>query len=145
MALELVRVEGEDVSTVVLVEVGEVVVEENRGFHFLGGGELDMASRVVHFDAVVKDGADVLLPRPLSIHGTVRTLECGADSVAGNGLEAFAIFENRGINNAIGVVESNLLNLGLRIRVGVCDIATRGKGAVPERSRTVAGPRWERI
>jgi hypothetical protein len=104
-----------------------------------------MASRVVHFDAVVKGGADVLLPRPLSIHGTVRTLECGADSVAWNGLEAFAVFENRSINDAIGVVESNLLNLELRIRVGLCDMATRGKGAVPERSRTAAGRRWERI
>jgi hypothetical protein len=104
-----------------------------------------MASRVVHFDAVVKRGADVLLPRPLGIHGTVRTLECSADSVAGDGPEAFAVFENRSINNAIGIVESDLLNLELRIRVGVCDIATGGKGAVPERSRTVADPRWERI
>lgn len=68
VALELVGVEGEDISAMVLVEVGQVVVEENRRAHLLWNGELEMASRVRDADAVIELNGNVALLGPLCIH-----------------------------------------------------------------------------
>jgi hypothetical protein len=68
VALELVGIEGEDISAMVLVEVGEVVVEENRRAHLLWNGELEMTSRVRDADTVVELNGDVVLLGPLRIH-----------------------------------------------------------------------------
>lgn len=68
VALELVGIEGEDISAMVLVEVGEVVVEKNRRTHLLWNGELEMASRVRDADTIVELNGDVALLGPLCIH-----------------------------------------------------------------------------
>ena len=145
-ALELIRIERENVSAMVLVEVGEVVVEEDWGTHLLRDGKLQVASRVVSFDAVVERGADVRLPRPLSIHGTVRTLECSANGAARHSCKVTSTAAHIwSIDNTVGVIKSNLLNLGLRIRMELAVLDWCFKEIVPERSRTTTGHRWERI
>lgn len=97
----------------VLVKVGEVVVEENGRAHFLGQRELEMAPVcLVDSDAVVEGDGDVGLARPHCIHGSIRALEGSLDIVAGYGTIAAAIPGQLGsIFCAVGVVESKFLDL----------------------------------
>jgi hypothetical protein len=122
----------------ILVEIGEVVVEEDWRTHLLWDGELEMASRVESSNTVVEDGADVDLARPLSIHGTVRTLERSADGAARHCCKVASTSTTNGsIDNAVGVVESNLLNLRARVQQQSADGSEYNSNGEEERQNSL--------
>jgi hypothetical protein len=84
LASQLLVVEAVDIATVVLVEVGKLVVEEHRRAHVFGYGELYLAQLGLVGDPVERDVDS--LPTPLCLDvGFV--LELGEDVVGGYGVE----------------------------------------------------------
>lgn len=67
-ALELIRIKRVDVAAMVLVEVGEMVVEENRCAHLLGDVESQAANIGADSSASLNLDADALVHLPLGIN-----------------------------------------------------------------------------
>lgn len=101
----------------ILVEVGELVVEENGCAHVFGDGELQNTLIAFDLSTVVKGDVDILLFRPLRSDTAVGILKCRIDGTAGHICERAA--EVGGIVDAVGVVEldlPNLCDMGIRCR-----------------------------
>lgn len=112
VAFELIGVEGIDVASVVLVEVGHVVVEQDGRAHVLRNVEAEVAS--VGGDVgtgISKRRLDVAFNSPARVDGLVVGLEGGVDKVAGHGREVVAIVVIGGVGNAVGVVKAEFLDL----------------------------------
>lgn len=97
------------VATMVLVEVGKLVVEENRRTHILRDGELKDALVALDFSAIVESNVDVGFLRPLGFHAGVGILEGSADSTTWHIRKACA--EIWGVVNALRIVKFDLSDL----------------------------------
>jgi hypothetical protein len=75
IALELAGEEGLHVAAVVLVEVGEVVVEEDWRAHVFGNDEFELADVRLVLDTKVVGDVDVGEPPPLGLDVLVAALE----------------------------------------------------------------------
>ena len=84
IAFQLVGIERLDVSSVILVKVGEVIVEENRLTHIFGDGKSQVADVGVDFYSCVDGSADIGLVSPPGVDGGIRTFEGRMNVVAGH-------------------------------------------------------------
>lgn len=108
VARQLALVVGFDISAMILVEVGEAIVEQNWGTEVVRDVELQLADIGCHVcaGAVVDSG---LVTRPgWSLGGGNAVLEIAGDVFGGNGREG-GIY--RGVGHAVLVLNCELLNL----------------------------------
>lgn len=142
VSLELVDVERIGVSTMVLVKVGELVVEQNRGSHALGDVESQIASLSRHLDARVDWNIDVGLDGPLRINRRVGGFELSLYIAAGHGAEAPAVVVGRSIGCAVGVIQANLLHLGAGIKQQAADWSEYDADGEEERQNCLWSKNW---
>lgn len=110
-SLELFGVERIGVPTMVLVKVGELVVEQNWRAHALGDVESQIASLARHLDARVDCDVDVGLDGPLRVNRRVGAFKRSLYIAAGHGAETISIVKVGSIGRAVGVIQANLLHL----------------------------------
>lgn len=97
----------------ILVEVGEVVVEENWWTDILGNGELERADILLNNN--IGEIADVALGmRPQSVRASGLILKGSSDKTRIQLPEVIRVGGVRRLGNAVCVVDANLLNLKRR-------------------------------
>lgn len=112
IALELFGIERVDITTVVLVEVGHVVVEQDGGPHVLGDVEAQVAAVGGDVGAGVREGGlDFAVDGPAGVDGLVVGFEGSVDITAGHTLETIAVVVVGGVARAVGVIEAQFLDL----------------------------------
>jgi hypothetical protein len=116
MALELVDVDRLDVATMVLVEVGEAIVEEDRGLDVVGDVEAQHAHIGLSLEAGEGPGVVVARMAPLRLDRHL-LLERGRHAVTGDILQRVWAARVKGgfglgrLGDAVGVVDGYLLDL----------------------------------